>query len=251
MAEEVTTKEKKPKKGRVRMPEQDPKVRARNFAEVPTGYTPEMAKEEAARCLQCKNPGCVDGCPVGIDIPGFIRFIKDGDFTQSIRNVWTQNSLPAVCGRVCPQESQCEGLCILGKKGEPVAIGNLERFVADYERAHGTGALPPKAAPTGKRVAVVGAGPAGLTVAGDLIQKGHEVTVFEAFHKPGGVLVYGIPEFRLPKEIVAQEVNFLERLGVKVEMQLPWSAAPSPWTSCSRRATTPSSSGSGPACPSS
>ncbi len=215
MAEEI--KDKKAKKARVRMPEQDPKVRARNFAEVPTGYTPEMAKEEAARCLQCKNPGCVDGCPVGIDIPGFIRLIKDGDFTQSIRHVWTQNSLPAVCGRVCPQESQCEGLCILAKKGEPVAIGNLERFVADYERAHGTGALPPKAAPTGKRVAVVGAGPAGLTVAGDLIQKGHEVSVFEAFHKPGGVLLYGIPEFRLPKEIVAQEVNFLERLGVKVE----------------------------------
>jgi glutamate synthase (NADPH/NADH) small chain len=199
------------------MPEQEPQVRARNFLEVPTGYTPEMAKEEAARCLQCKNPGCVDGCPVGIDIPGFIKLIKDGEFTQSIRNVWSQNSLPAICGRVCPQETQCEGKCILAKKGEPVAIGNLERFVADWERAHGSGALPPKAAPTGKRVAVVGAGPAGLTVAGDLIQKGHEVSVFEAFHKPGGVLLYGIPEFRLPKEIVAQEVNFLERLGVKVQ----------------------------------
>jgi len=217
MAEGTSPKEKKEKKNRVRMPEQDPQVRARNFLEVPTGYTPEMAKEEAARCLQCKNPGCVDGCPVGIDIPGFIKLAKEGDFTQSIRNVWTQNSLPAICGRVCPQETQCEGKCILAKKGEPVAIGNLERFVADWERAHGSGALPPKAAPTGKRVAVVGAGPAGLTVAGDLIQKGHEVTVFEAFHKPGGVLLYGIPEFRLPKEIVAQEVNFLERLGVKVQ----------------------------------
>lgn len=215
MSEEI--KDKKAKKGRVRMPEQDPKVRARNFIEVPTGYTPEMAREEAGRCLQCKNPNCVEGCPVGVDIPGFIRLIKDGEFTQSIRHIWKQNSLPAVCGRVCPQESQCEGLCILGKKGEPVAIGNLERFVADWERTNGTGALPPKAAPTGKRVAVVGAGPAGLTVAGDLIQKGHEVAVFEAFHKPGGVLLYGIPEFRLPKEIVAQEVNFLERLGVKVE----------------------------------
>jgi glutamate synthase (NADPH/NADH) small chain len=217
MSEGTTPKEKKEKKSRVRMPEQEPQVRARNFLEVPTGYTAEMAKEEAARCLQCKNPGCVDGCPVGIDIPGFIKLVKEGEFTQSIRNVWSQNSLPAICGRVCPQETQCEGKCILAKKGEPVAIGNLERFVADWERANGSGALPPKAAPTGRRVAVVGAGPAGLTVAGDLIQKGHEVTVFEAFHKPGGVLLYGIPEFRLPKEIVAQEVNFLERLGVKVQ----------------------------------
>jgi glutamate synthase (NADPH/NADH) small chain len=217
MLEEAAPKDKKQKKGKVRMPEQEPKVRARNFLEVPTGYTPEMAQEEAARCLQCKNPGCVDGCPVGVDIPGFIKLAKEGDFTQSIRHVWQQNSLPAVCGRVCPQESQCEGKCILAKKGDPVAIGNLERFVADWERAHGTGALPPKAAATGKKVAVVGAGPAGLTVAGDLIQKGHDVTVYEAFHKPGGVLLYGIPEFRLPKEIVAQEVNFLERLGVNVQ----------------------------------
>ncbi len=217
MSEGTAAKEKKEKKSRVRMPEQEPQVRARNFIEVPTGYTPEMAKEEAARCLQCKNPGCVEGCPVGVDIPGFIKLIKEDDFTQSIRNIWTMNSLPAVCGRVCPQEIQCEGKCILAKKGEPVAIGNLERFAADWERAHGTGALPPKAASTGKKIAVVGAGPAGLTVAGDLIQKGHEVTVYEAFHKPGGVLLYGIPEFRLPKEIVAQEVNFLERLGVKVQ----------------------------------
>jgi glutamate synthase (NADPH/NADH) small chain len=217
MSEETTPKEKKPKKGRVRMPEQEPQVRARNFLEVPTGYTPEMAKEEAARCLQCKNPGCVDGCPVGIDIPGFIKLVKEGEFTRSIRHVWTQNSLPAICGRVCPQEIQCEGKCILAKKGEPVAIGNLERFVADWERENGTGDLPPTAPRTGKKVAVVGSGPAGLTVAGDLIQKGHEVTVFEAFHKPGGVLLYGIPEFRLPKEIVAQEVNFMERLGVKVQ----------------------------------
>ncbi len=217
MSEETIPKERKAKKGRVGMPEQEPQVRARNFLEVPTGYTPEMAKEEAARCLQCKNPGCVDGCPVGIDIPGFIKLVKEGEFTQSIRNVWTQNSLPAICGRVCPQEIQCEGKCILAKKGEPVAIGNLERFVADWERENGTGALPPTAPSTGKKVAVVGSGPAGLTVAGDLIQKGHEVTVFEAFHKPGGVLLYGIPEFRLPKDIVAQEVNFLERLGVKVQ----------------------------------
>ena len=177
----------------------------------------KMAQEEAARCLQCKKPGCVTGCPVGVDIPGFIDLIAQGDMSGAIRNLWSKNALPAVCGRVCPQEIQCEGKCIVGKKGEPVAIGNLERFCADYEREHGTGELPPKQPPTGKKVAVVGSGPSGLTVAGDLITKGHEVTIFEAFHKPGGVLVYGIPEFRLPKAIVAQEVNFLERLGVKVE----------------------------------
>ncbi len=199
------------------MPEQDPKIRARNFLEVPTGYTMKMAQEEAARCLQCKKPACVSGCPVGVDIPGFIDLIAQGDMTAAIRNLWSKNALPAVCGRVCPQEVQCEGKCIVGKKGEPVAIGNLERFCADYEREHGTGELPPKAAPTGKKVAVVGSGPSGLTVAGDLITKGHDVTIFEAFHKPGGVLVYGIPEFRLPKAIVAQEVNFLERLGVNVQ----------------------------------
>ena len=199
------------------MPEQDAKVRARNFLEVPTGYTPKMAQEEAARCLQCKKPGCVAGCPVEVDIPGFIDLLVQGDMTGAIRNLWSKNALPAVCGRVCPQEIQCEGKCIVGRKGEPVAIGNLERFCADYERQYGTGELPPKAPSTGKKVAVVGSGPSGLTVAGDLIQKGHEVTILEAFHKPGGVLVYGIPEFRLPKDIVAQEVHFLERLGVKVE----------------------------------
>ncbi len=154
---------------------------------------------------------------MSVDIPGFIDLIAQGDMTGAIRNLWGKNALPAVCGRVCPQEIQCEGKCIVGKKGEPVAIGNLERFAADYEREHGTGELPPKADSTGKRAAVVGSGPSGLTVAGDLIQKGHDVTILEAFHKPGGVLVYGIPEFRLPKDIVAQEINFLERLGVKVE----------------------------------
>jgi glutamate synthase (NADPH) small chain len=209
--------EKKEKASRVSMPEQAPEVRRRNFMEVPTGYTVQMAQAEAARCLQCKKPACVEGCPVSVDIPGFINLITEGDLTAAIRYIWATNALPAVCGRVCPQEIQCEGRCILGKKGEAVAIGNLERFCADYEREHGTGDLPPKAAPTGKKVAVVGSGPSGLTVAGDLILKGHEVTVMEAFHKPGGVLVYGIPEFRLPKAIVAQEVNFLERLGVKVE----------------------------------
>jgi glutamate synthase (NADPH/NADH) small chain len=212
---ETATKDKKA--GRVAMPEQEPHIRARNFLEVPTGYTIKMAQEEAARCLQCKKPACVTGCPVGVDIPGFIELITEGDLTGAIRNLWSKNALPAVCGRVCPQESQCEGKCIVGKKGEPVAIGNLERFVADYEREHGTGELPPKAAPTGKKVAVVGSGPSGLTVAGDLVTKGHDVTIFEAFHKPGGVLIYGIPEFRLPKAIVAQEVHFLERLGAKLE----------------------------------
>ena len=215
MTEKVQKKGKAP---RVAMPEQAPEIRKRNFEEVPTGYTVAMAQEEAARCLQCKKPGCVEGCPVGVDIPGFIDLINQGDITGAIRHVWTQNALPAVCGRVCPQEIQCEGKCIVGKRGEPVAIGNLERFVADWEREQGTGALPPQAPPNGKKVAVVGSGPSGLTVAGDLIQKGYDVTIFEAFHKPGGVLVYGIPEFRLPKAIVAQEVHFLERLGVKVEV---------------------------------
>ncbi len=198
------------------MPEQVPAVRKHNFREVPLGLPVEGAIKEAERCLQCKKPTCIAGCPVAVDIPGFIQFLKQRKFTQAIRRIWERNSLPAVCGRVCPQEIQCEGLCVLGKKGKPVAIGNLERFAADYERAEGKGDLPPKAETTGKRVAVVGSGPSGLTVAGDLILKGHQVTVFEAFHKPGGVLVYGIPEFRLPKEIVYSEVNYLERLGVKL-----------------------------------
>jgi len=217
MVEKTEKTEKKEKIPRQKMPEQPAHVRKRNFNEVPLGLDEETAVREAERCLQCKNPSCVQGCPVGIDIPGFISLIKQREFTQSIRHIWKSNSLPAVCGRVCPQESQCEGACILAKKGEAVAIGNLERYVADRERLTGKGDLPPKAPPTGKKVAVVGSGPSGLTVAGDLIQKGHEVTIFEAFHKPGGVLVYGIPEFRLPKEIVFSEVNFLERLGAKLE----------------------------------
>jgi glutamate synthase (NADPH/NADH) small chain len=214
----MAEKEKKKRGGqRVAMPEQDPDVRKRNFLEVPTGYTMAMAQQEAARCIQCRKPGCVAGCPVQVDIPGFINLISEGDMTGAIRNLWGKNALPAVCGRVCPQETQCEERCVVGKKGTPVAIGNLERFCADYERENGTGELPPVQPSTNKKVAIVGAGPSGLTVAGDLIVKGHDVTIFEAFHKPGGVLVYGIPEFRLPKAIVAQEVNFLERLGVKVE----------------------------------
>ncbi|MBW1863432.1 MAG: NADPH-dependent glutamate synthase [Deltaproteobacteria bacterium] len=214
MAEKKAEKEKIPRQP---MPEQEPDVRRRNFDEVPFGYSREQAVKEAERCLQCKRPSCIDGCPVSVDIPGFIRLIKEGDFRKSIHKIWETNALPAVCGRVCPQENQCEGVCIIGKKGDPVAIGNLERFVADLEREQGKGDLPSKAEPTGKKVGVVGSGPSGLTVAGDLILKGHDVTIFEAFHKPGGVLVYGIPEFRLPKEIVFSEVNILERLGVKLE----------------------------------
>ena len=217
MTEEVQAP-KKEKIPRQKMPEQEPKVRARNFQEVPYGLTPELALMEAQRCIQCKDPRCKQGCPVEIDIPQFIAKIKEGEFEGAIRKLWEKNSLPAVCGRVCPQEVQCEGLCILGKKDVPVAIGNLERFAADYQREHGKQILPPKAESTGKKVAVVGAGPAGLTVAGDLILKGHEVTIFEALHGPGGVLLYGIPEFRLPKAIVAQECNFLERLGVKIQV---------------------------------
>lgn len=217
MAEEGTKKVKKEKIPRQPMPEQAPEVRAKNFDEVPFGLSREAAIKEAERCLQCKKPSCVAGCPVEIDIPGFIKLLKEGEFARSIRKVWERNALPAVCGRVCPQEIQCEEVCIIAKKGDPVAIGNLERFVADHERMHGKGELPPKAEPTGKKIAVVGSGPSGLTVAGDLILKGHDVTIFEAFHSPGGVLVYGIPEFRLPKDIVSHEVNFLERQGVKVE----------------------------------
>jgi glutamate synthase (NADPH/NADH) small chain len=209
--------EKKEKIPRQAMPEQPPEVRRKNFEEVPLGYTPELAMKEAERCLQCKKPACVDGCPVEVDIPGFIALVKEGKFPEAIGKVWEKNSLPAVCGRVCPQELQCEGKCLVGKKGDAVAIGNLERFVADYARKSGECTLPEKAAPTGKKVAIVGSGPSGLTVAGDLIYQGHEVTIFEAFHRPGGVLVYGIPEFRLPKEIVFSEVEALESLGAKLE----------------------------------
>jgi glutamate synthase (NADPH/NADH) small chain len=202
------------------MPEQEAKVRAKNFDEVPFGYNPELAKLEAARCLQCKKPSCIEGCPVSIDIPSFIWMILQDDFLGAARKLKEMNSLPAVCGRVCPQEDQCEKVCVLGKKGEPVAIGRLERFAADYEHAHGEFVMPPMAPSTGKKVAVVGSGPAGLTLAGDLIKKGHQVTIFEALHKAGGVLVYGIPEFRLPKDIVQAEVNYLQKLGVEVRTNM-------------------------------
>ncbi len=201
---------------RTPMPEQDPKARARNFDEVPLGYTPEMAQREASRCLKCKKPACRKGCPVEVFIPDFIAEIEAGNFQRAVDILKRKNSLPAVCGRVCPQENQCEAYCIVGKKGEPVAIGRLERFAADWERAQGAVKIPEIPPKTGKRVAVVGSGPAGLTVAGDLVLKGHDVTVFEALHKPGGVLVYGIPEFRLPKAIVQAEVDYLTKLGVKV-----------------------------------
>jgi glutamate synthase (NADPH/NADH) small chain len=217
MAEENEKKEKKPKVPRQKMPEQEPKVRARNFDEVPFGYTPELAQLESSRCLQCKKPKCIEGCPVEVDIPAFVKLISEGDFAGAARKLKLRNSLPAVCGRVCPQEDQCEKVCIVGKKDQPVAVGRLERFAADWERTKGEVTLPEKAPATGKKVAVVGSGPAGLTLAGDLILKGHEVTIFEALHKTGGVLIYGIPEFRLPKAIVQSEVNYLERLGVKVE----------------------------------
>ncbi|NQT12746.1 MAG: NADPH-dependent glutamate synthase [Planctomycetes bacterium] len=209
---------KKPRKPRVPMPEQDPKVRSRNFEEVPLGYSEEQAQAEAERCLQCKKPFCLKGCPVNVEIPGFVQLITEGKYAEAARKIKETNCLPAVCGRVCPQESQCEAYCVLGKKGDPVAVGRLERFAADYERRNGLVELPEKTPQTGKKVAVVGCGPAGLTVAGDLILLGHDVTIFEAFHKPGGVLMYGIPEFRLPKEIVEQEVDYLRRLGVTLEL---------------------------------
>ena len=222
MAQEETKKPKKEKKPRISMPEQEPRVRAKNFLEVPTGYTPEMALKEAERCIECKKPGCVAGCPVEIDIPGFIKYMKAGEFTQSIRHIWQKNSLPAVCGRVCPQEIQCEGTCILAKKGDPVAIGNLERFVADWERESGTGALPPKADPTGKRIAVVGSGPSGLTVAGDLILKGHDVTVLEAFHKPGGFWSMVFPNSDCPRRLWPRKLIFSNGWGLKSNATPSW-----------------------------
>lgn len=216
MTEPVAPKKSKFRE-RTAMPEQPADVRRNNFDEVPFGYTEALAIEEATRCIQCKKPACVAGCPVQIAIPEFIALIAKGDFGGAARKLKETNSLPAICGRVCPQEDQCEKLCILAKKAMPVAVGNLERFAADWERKHGTCELPPKKPANGKRVAVVGSGPAGLTVAGELVKWGFEVTVFEALHQPGGVLVYGIPEFRLPKEIVQKEIDYLIRLGVKLE----------------------------------
>ena len=201
------------------MPSQDPIVRGKNFLEVATGYTKEMAVDEAKRCLVCKNPRCMTGCPVKINIPTFISLVAEEKFEEAYQVITKSSSLPAVCGRVCPQESQCEGLCVRGVKGESVAIGRLERFVADWHNEHA--ALPTaKPESNGHKVAVVGSGPAGLTCAGDLAKLGYEVTIFEALHLAGGVLVYGIPEFRLPKSIVQKEIDGLVALGVKVETNM-------------------------------
>ena len=205
------------------MPEQDPLRRASNFEEVALGYTEEMAVNEAQRCLHCKNRPCVSGCPVNVQIPDFIDRIVSGDYEGAYQTIAQTSSLPAVCGRVCPQETQCEAKCVRGIKGEPVAIGRLERFVADRHMAADTvqdGLQLPAAAPNGHKVAVVGSGPAGLTCAGDLARLGYSVTVFEAFHTAGGVLMYGIPEFRLPKTIVQREVDNLRRMGVEIETNM-------------------------------
>ena len=202
---------------RQKMVEQDPKVRITNFDEVPRGFTPEQAQAEASRCLQCPNAPCRSGCPVEIDIPAFILKIKEGDFAGAREKLLETNSLPAVCGRVCPQEDQCEKLCVLGKKGEPVAIGALERFAADWKGEQSHSAPPPVVGKKAK-VAVIGAGPAGLTAAADLARMGYQVTIFEALHQSGGVLVYGIPEFRLPKSIVSAEIEKMKKLGVKLEL---------------------------------
>lgn len=204
---------------KVPMPEQDPNVRNKNFLEVAMGYTEEMAMEEASRCLNCKNKPCVSGCPVNVRIPEFVAKVAEGKFEEAYEIITSTNSLPAISGRVCPQENQCEGKCVRGIKGESVSIGRLERFCADYHMKH-SDAKAVKPQSNGKKVAVVGAGPSGLTCAGDLAKKGYDVTVFEALHLAGGVLVYGIPEFRLPKSIVQKEVDTLKELGVKVETNM-------------------------------
>ncbi len=196
------------------MPKQEPFERIKNFDEVALGYPEELAVEEASRCLACKKPLCKDGCPVAIDIPGFVQCIVERKFAEGVRKIKETNALPAVCGRVCPQEDQCEKTCVLGKKGEPCAIGRLERFLADWEAASGEIERPSLAPPTGKKVAIVGSGPAGVTVANDLALRGHHVAIFEALHEAGGVLTYGIPEFRLPKAIVKREIDYVRSLGV-------------------------------------
>jgi glutamate synthase (NADPH/NADH) small chain len=201
---------------RTPIPEQDPRKRRTNFDEVSLGYSPEMARTEAGRCLNCADPKCVTGCPVSVPIPQFIQAIKTGEFEQALAIIRSENLLPAVCGRVCPQESQCEQRCTLGKKFEPVAIGRLERFIADWSAEQGRHDAPAAIAVTGKKVAIVGSGPAGLACAYDLAKLGHTVTIFEALHEAGGVLVYGIPEFRLPKKIVSREVAVLKRMGVEI-----------------------------------
>jgi len=213
-------KEKTKRNPRQKMPEQDPILRSKNFNEVNLGYSVEIAKAEAGRCLQCDKPLCIEGCPVNVDIPGFIKLIREEKYCEAAWKIKENNALPAICGRVCPQEVQCEGKCVLGKKFEPNAIGHLERFVADYERDTGICYIPEKEKPNGKNIAIVGCGPAGLTVAGDLIKLGYDVTIYEAFHKGGGVLAYGIPEFRLPKDIVNSEIEYLISQGVRIEYNM-------------------------------
>jgi glutamate synthase (NADPH/NADH) small chain len=208
-------RERPPPTKKVPMPEQDPLVRNKNFQEVALGYTAEQALEEAEKCLQCRNPKCISGCPVEVPIKEFVELVREKKFMEAALKIKETNSLPAICGRVCPQETQCEAPCIYGIRNEPIAIGRLERFVADYARAHGE-PLPKLPTKNGKKIAVIGSGPAGLTCAGDLVKIGYDVTIFEAFHKPGGVLMYGIPEFRLPKEIVMSEVEYLKKLGVEI-----------------------------------
>ncbi len=202
------------------MPKQSPEVRGRNFNEVALGYTAEQAQYEASRCIQCPKHSCIDGCPVDVDIPGFIKAIRDNDMPEAVRILKSKNSLPGICGRVCPQETQCEQTCSLAKKGAPIAIGRLERYVADWEQSQGfsTNIQNPGTQPSGKRVAIVGSGPAGLTAAAELAKLGHEVTILEALHVAGGVLMYGIPEFRLPKQIVQAEVEYVKSLGVEIRL---------------------------------
>ncbi|NLE28682.1 MAG: NADPH-dependent glutamate synthase [Phycisphaerae bacterium] len=209
------------KEPRVKMPEQEPQRRINDFEEVNLGLSMELAQQEARRCLQCKKPMCMEGCPVRVNIPGFIGAVAKGDFTEAAKILKQGNALPAVCGRVCPQETQCEAKCVLGVKGEPVAIGWLERFVADWALTQETPVEEQiSIEPNGKKVAIVGSGPAGLTCAGELAKLGYEVTIFEAFHEAGGVLIYGIPQFRLPKEIVKKEIDSLKKLGVKIELNV-------------------------------
>jgi glutamate synthase (NADPH/NADH) small chain len=202
------------------MPNQDARQRINNFDEVAIGYDEEQALVEASRCLDCKKPLCVEGCPVDINIPLFIKFIKEKDYAKAVQTIKEKNNLPAICGRVCPQENQCEKRCVLGKKYQPVAIGGLERFVADWEMKHSADTRPVVLPPSGKKVAIIGSGPAGLTAAADLARLGHQVTIFEALHTAGGVLVYGIPEFRLPKTIVEKEINGIRQLGVEIKTNM-------------------------------
>ena len=217
--------ESAPKKKKIKVPRQimltqDPRLRVRNFDEVNLGFTSEIAKKEAKRCLQCAKPLCVEGCPVNINIPEFIKFVKDGEIQEAIRSIKEYNILPAICGRVCQQEKQCEAKCVMRKKFKSVAIGSLERFLADWERANQLKECPDCEAPNKIKVAIIGSGPAGLTCAADMARFGYDVTIFEAFHKGGGVLVYGIPEFRLPKAIVEDEIETLKMLGVKIEYNM-------------------------------